>query len=94
VAFDKTGTLTEGKPRVVDVVTAAGVNENDALKLLAAAERGSSHPLAAAIIDEAKRRNINADVKVEVFENVSGHGLRAVIRREAGVGRQRPLLAR
>ncbi len=79
VAFDKTGTLTEGKPRVVDVVTAAGVNENDALKLLAAAERGSSHPLAAAIIDEAKRRNINADVKVEVFENVSGHGLRAVI---------------
>ena len=79
VAFDKTGTLTEGKPRVVDVVTAACVNENEAMSLLAAAERGSSHPLAAAVLEEAKRRNLNADDKVEGFENVSGHGLRAVI---------------
>jgi P-type Cu2+ transporter len=79
VAFDKTGTLTEGKPRVVDVVTAAGVNENEAMSLLAAAERGSSHPLAAAILEEAKRRNLNVSDKVEGFENVSGHGLRAVI---------------
>jgi P-type Cu2+ transporter len=79
VAFDKTGTLTEGKPRVVDVVTAAGVNENEAISLLAAAERGSSHPLAAAILEEAKHRNLNANDKVEGFENVSGHGLRAVI---------------
>jgi Cu2+-exporting ATPase len=79
VAFDKTGTLTEGKPRVVDVVTAAEVNENEAISLLAAAERGSSHPLATAILEEAKRRNLNADDKIEGFENVSGHGLRAVI---------------
>jgi Cu2+-exporting ATPase len=79
VAFDKTGTLTEGKPRVVDVVTAAGVNENEAMRLLAAVERGSSHPLATAILEEAKRRNLNADDKVEGFENVSGHGLKAVI---------------
>src|SRR5258706_10881856 len=79
VAFDKTGTLTEGKPRVVEVFTAAGVNENEAIGLLAAAERGSSHPLAAAILEEAKRRNLSADDKVEGFENVSGHGLRAII---------------
>jgi P-type Cu2+ transporter len=79
VAFDKTGTLTEGKPRVVDVVTAAGLNENDAMRLLAAAERGSSHPLATAILEEAKRRNLKADDKVEGFENVSGHGLKAVV---------------
>src|SRR6202022_188570 len=79
VAFDKTGTLTEGKPRVVDVVTAAGVNENDAMSLLAAVERGSSHPLAAAVFEEAKRRNLNANDKVEGFANVSGHGLKAVI---------------
>jgi P-type Cu2+ transporter len=79
VAFDKTGTLTEGKPRVVDVVTAAGVNENEAISLLAAAERGASHPLAAAILEEAKRRNLNANDKIEGFESVSGHGLRAVI---------------
>jgi Cu2+-exporting ATPase len=79
VAFDKTGTLTEGKPRVVEVVTAAGMNENEALNLLAAAERGSSHPLAAAILGEANRRNLKADDKVEEFESVSGHGLKAVI---------------
>jgi len=79
VAFDKTGTLTEGKPRVVDIVTAAGVDENEAMNLLAAAERGSSHPLAAAVFEEAKRRNLNANDKVEGFANVSGHGLKAVI---------------
>jgi Cu2+-exporting ATPase len=79
VAFDKTGTLTEGKPRVVDVVTAAGVNESEAISLLAAAERGSSHPLAAAVLDEGKRRNINTNAQVEGFENVSGHGLKAII---------------
>jgi len=79
VAFDKTGTLTEGKPRVVDVFTAAGVSENEAIRLLAAAERGSSHPLAAAILEEAKRRNLDAHEKVEGFENASGRGLRAVI---------------
>ena len=79
VVFDKTGTLTEGKPRIVDVVTAAGVDENEAMRFLAAAERDSSHPLATAILEEAKRRKLNADDKVERFENVSGHGLRAVI---------------
>jgi Cu2+-exporting ATPase len=79
VAFDKTGTLTEGKPRVVDIVTAAGIDENEALDLLAAAERGSSHPLAAAVLEEAKRRNLDATDKVEGFANVPGHGLKAVI---------------
>jgi P-type Cu2+ transporter len=79
VAFDKTGTLTEGKPRVVDVVAAPGMDENAALTLLAAAERGSSHPLAAAVLDEAKRRNLKADDKVEGFSSVSGHGLKVVI---------------
>jgi Cu2+-exporting ATPase len=79
VAFDKTGTLTEGKPRVVDVITVAGVNEDEAMTLLSDAERGSSHPLAGAILEEAKRRNLNANNKIEGFENVSGHGLTAVI---------------
>ena len=79
VAFDKTGTLTEGKPRVVDVVTAAGTDEDQAMALLAAAERGSSHPLAAAVLEEAKRRKLNAEGQVEGFANVSGHGLKAVI---------------
>src|SRR6202158_5213543 len=77
VAFDKTGTLTEGKPRVVDIVTAAGVDENEAMNLLAAAERGSSHPLAAAVLEEAKRRNLSANDSVEEFAEVSGRGLKA-----------------
>jgi Cu2+-exporting ATPase len=85
VAFDKTGTLTEGKPRVVDIVTAAGVDENEAMNLLAAAERGSSHPLAAAVLEEAKRRNLNANDRVEEFTEVSGRGLKAVLGGKRGV---------
>jgi Cu2+-exporting ATPase len=79
VAFDKTGTLTEGKPRVVDVVVAAGANENEAMSILAAAEQGSSHPLAAAVLEEVKRRKLNITDKVDGFENISGHGLKATI---------------
>lgn len=51
--FDKTGTLTEGKPQVVAVKTFAGVDEHTALRLAAALEQGSSHPLARAILDKA-----------------------------------------
>jgi Cu2+-exporting ATPase len=79
VAFDKTGTLTEGKPRVVDTFSVPGGNENEALSLLAAAERGSNHPLAAAILEEAKSRKLDAQPKVDDFVNVSGHGLKATI---------------
>jgi Cu2+-exporting ATPase len=79
VAFDKTGTLTEGKPRVVDVVTAAGMDENEVMNLLATAERQSSHPLAAAVLEEAKRRNLSANDNIDGFENLSGHGVKAVV---------------
>ncbi|WP_313396447.1 copper-exporting P-type ATPase CopA [Atlantibacter hermannii] len=54
VVFDKTGTLTEGKPQVVGVITAAGVDEQQAVRLAAALEQGSSHPLALAILDKAQ----------------------------------------
>lgn len=52
LVFDKTGTLTEGKPQVV-AVTAVGLSDADALRLAAALEQGSSHPLARAILDKA-----------------------------------------
>ncbi|MEO7716468.1 MAG: copper-translocating P-type ATPase [Capsulimonas sp.] len=80
VALDKTGTLTEGKPRVVNVAVADGTTEDEALKILAAAERNSSHPLAVAILEEAKKRKLQFEEKVQNFENIAGHGLKAVVK--------------
>ena len=92
VALDKTGTLTEGKPRVTAVVVAAGTTEEDALRMLAAVEGSSSHPLAVAILEEAKKRNLKLAEKVEGFENVAGHGLKATVEgRQALVGNARLL---
>ena len=79
VAFDKTGTLTEGKPVVNAVVAAEGTDADDAIRLLAAAETGSSHPLAVAILAEAARRKLPPGAKVEGFQNVAGHGLQATV---------------
>ena len=60
-AFDKTGTLTEGKPKVTDIVP-LGRDEAEVLRLAAALEAGSSHPLATAILGKAAERNILAPV--------------------------------
>ena len=65
IVFDKTGTLTEGKPQVVAVKTFADVDEPTALRLAAALEQGSSHPLARAIIEKA------ADSQLPVVNNFS-----------------------
>ncbi len=73
VVFDKTGTLTRGEPEVVEIVAADGVDEDDMLRLVAAAERESEHPLAAAIVDAAGARNLD-QARVESFEAVPGHG--------------------
>ncbi|VTP64701.1 Copper-exporting P-type ATPase A [Leclercia adecarboxylata] len=53
LVFDKTGTLTEGKPQVVAVDTTGGIDQAEALRLAAALEQGSSHPLARAILEKA-----------------------------------------
>jgi Cu+-exporting ATPase len=78
LVVDKTGTLTEGKPRVTRVVGAADFFEEDVLRLAAAVERVSEHPLASAITAEAERRGISVG-KVDAFESVTGQGVRGVV---------------
>jgi Cu+-exporting ATPase len=75
LAIDKTGTLTEGKPTLTQVVVAAGVDEKNLLKVAASVEAASEHPLAAAIVKGAKKRNV-AVVPVDAFESVTGQGVR------------------
>jgi Cu+-exporting ATPase len=71
---DKTGTLTEGKPRLTAVNPAAGIDETSVLRLAAALERGSEHPLAAAIIAGADERGIAVPAAGE-FHSVTGKGV-------------------
>jgi len=71
---DKTGTLTEGKPRLVTLEPAEGFGEEDVLALAAGLERGSEHPLAAAIVRAAGERSI-AISSPERFESVTGRGV-------------------
>ncbi|WP_084029708.1 heavy metal translocating P-type ATPase [Bradyrhizobium sp. LMTR 3] len=73
LVVDKTGTLTEGKPKVVTIVTAAGFEEAEILRLAASVERASEHPLADAIVRSAKERNLDLG-KVEAFDSPTGKG--------------------
>ena len=77
VVMDKTGTITEGKPRVTDLV-ADGIEEMEMLRIAASAEKGSEHPLADAIVEEAKSLNIEL-YDVENFEAIPGQGLKAMV---------------
>jgi Cu+-exporting ATPase len=74
LVVDKTGTLTEGKPRVTSIVPAAGLTEDDLLKLAASLERSSEHPLAEAVTRAAKEKNIVADEPSD-FSSVTGKGV-------------------
>jgi len=79
IVFDKTGTLTVGQPRVVEVVTTgSSVSENDLIRWVAAAEQSSEHPLAQAVVDYARDRNLVLPGSSE-FKAIPGHGLRAVV---------------
>jgi P-type Cu+ transporter len=74
LVVDKTGTLTEGRPRLRSVVTSGDVSESDVLRLAASVERGSEHPLAAAIVEGAEARGIEPAV-TEDFQSVTGKGV-------------------
>src|SRR5438128_1823769 len=74
VVADKTGTLTEGKPRLVKIVTAQGFEENELLRIVASLEQRSEHPLAAAIVQGARERNLTI-AEPELFESITGGGV-------------------
>jgi Cu+-exporting ATPase len=77
LVVDKTGTLTEGRPGLVTVEPAQGGSESDLLRLTAAIERASEHPLASAIVSGAAQRGI-ALAEVEDFASVAGKGVKGM----------------
>jgi Cu2+-exporting ATPase len=77
IVFDKTGTLTEGAPRVTDVVALPPLDENELVRLESGAEARSGHPLARALLEEARRRGLVVPERIEDFEALGGLGVRA-----------------
>ncbi|MGH2945292.1 MAG: heavy metal translocating P-type ATPase [Solirubrobacteraceae bacterium] len=91
VVLDKTGTLTRGEPEVVAVATADGIAEDELLRLAAAAERESEHPLAEAVVKAAQARALRLPT-ADLFEAVPGHGALAVVEgRRLAIGNERLL---
>jgi Cu+-exporting ATPase len=98
LVFDKTGTLTRGEPRLVEVRTTEGVDEEELLRLAGAVERVSEHPLARAVVDAARERVGELPTAADV-EAVVGRGVRGTVAgervavgsgrllRETGIGR-------
>jgi P-type Cu2+ transporter len=78
VVMDKTGTLTRGEPEVTDLATADGMSEAELLRLAAAVERASEHPLAKAIVARADAAGV-ADAAADGFQNTPGHGVLASV---------------
>ena len=101
VVMDKTGTLTKGEPALTDVIPAgqlgadgggATFDADELLRLVAAAERGSEHPLGAAVVRGAEARGLAADARASKFNAVAGHGVEAEVEgREVLVGSARLL---
>ncbi len=91
LCVDKTGTLTEGKPKVARIVAAEGNSEEDVLRVAAGLERGSEHPLAAAILEAAESRGV-APAEVAEFRSITGKGVAGkVAGKAAALGNDRLL---
>ena len=78
IILDKTGTITKGKPELTDVVTTGGFKEEEVLRLAAGVEKSSEHPLAAAIVEGARARELTLK-DAETFAAIPGHGIEATI---------------
>jgi P-type Cu+ transporter len=81
VVFDKTGTLTEGKPKITDIVAIEKGEEEMLLLLAAAVEQHSEHPLASAVMEEAKRRQLEIP-SVDRFQSITGGGVSGIVRQQ------------
>ncbi len=79
VLLDKTGTITKGKPELTDVIALTDIRTEDLLRLVAEAEQGSEHPLAAAIVEGAKARGLALSATPEHFTAIAGRGLEASV---------------
>ena len=89
LVVDKTGTLTEGRPKVVVIKTAEGVDETGLLRHAASVERGSEHPLGKAIVEAAAKRNIEL-ATVRGFDSPAGKGAIGMVdRRRVALGNAR-----
>lgn len=78
IVVDKTGTLTDGKPKMTSIDVSSGWQEDEVLALVAAVEASSEHPLAAAIVEVAKERNLNLSTASN-FDSVTGEGVKASV---------------
>jgi P-type Cu+ transporter len=78
LVVDKTGTLTEGKPQLTAVLALAGQNKDDILRIAATLERGSEHPLAAAIVSGAEKKGLKLGEAGE-FQSITGKGVVGVV---------------
>lgn len=78
VVFDKTGTLTEGKPRVTDVICASDMTEENLLAIASGIESFSEHPLARAVMEKAKQKNIHPAIVTD-FSNIVGKGIQGTL---------------
>ncbi len=80
--LDKTGTITEGAPKVTDILASEGVDPDQALRLAAALESGSEHPLALAILESARERGLKLG-KVAHFDAIAGEGVQGEVEGKA-----------
>ncbi len=91
VVLDKTGTITKGAPALTDVLPVEGMGREELLRLVAAVERSSEHPLAAAVVAGAQEEGLELP-ETTAFDSLTGQGVRALVEgREVLVGNHRLL---
>ena len=94
VVLDKTGTITKGKPVLTDLKVYNNFDENEILQLAASAENNSEHPLAEAIVNGAKERNVEFK-QYDKFRAMPGYGIRATINeKEIQIGNRKLMASR